>query len=88
MPNLEVPVEARVTLNKWGNGAGFLVPKKMRDELGVKAGDELDLVVTDDGGLRVSPVKKRPTLHDLMAGYEGPVPEFIDPGESKGREIW
>lgn len=81
-------MEARVTLNKWGNGAGILVPKKMRDELGMKPGDELDVATTADGAIRIAPARTRPTLHSLMAGYGGPAPEFIDPGKSAGREIW
>lgn len=29
-----------------------------------------------------------PTLHDIMANYDGPAPEHVDPGRPIGREIW
>lgn len=71
-----------------GQRGGFLVHKKTRDELGVKPGDTFDLSMTEDGALEALPSWERPTLHSLMEEYEGPVPEFIDPGKSAGGEIW
>lgn len=76
------------TLSKWGNGAGILVPKAIRDELGLEVGDRVRFETTGPG--RVSLVaERRPwTLSSLMAGYDGPTPEFIDPGTSFGKEVW
>ena len=78
-----------VTLAKWGNGRGILLPKEMCDMLEVEVGDKLSLVLDESQRcIRVEPVGSY-TLASLMEGYEGPKSEELDvPGESAGKELW
>lgn len=76
------------TLSKWGNGVGLLVPKAVRDALGLGVGDRVRFESTDDGRVELVPEGGPWTLHSLMAGYDGPAPDFVDPGASFGREVW
>ena len=38
-----------VTIRKIGNSEGIIIPKDVLDQLGVKAGDTLDMTVTGSG---------------------------------------
>lgn len=78
---------ATATISKWGNGAGILIPKSVREMLGLNIGDKVRFEV--NGKKATIELDERPwTLHELMKDYKGPKPEFIDPGQSVGREIW
>ena len=82
-------MEPTATLARWGNGMGVLIPKVVRDRLGLELGDKVRF---EESGRRRgrswSPEKQPWTLSSLMAGYDGPRQEFIDPGTSVGREVW
>ena len=54
----------------------------------LKVGDKVRFEDSADGGVELLPEKPAWTLSSLMAGYEGPRPECIDPGASYGREVW
>lgn len=72
---------------KWGNGAGLLLPKSVRESLGLHVGDRVRFTV-GEGEATLEPAEREWTLHGLMKGYAGPKPEFIDPGLSAGKEVW
>jgi putative addiction module antidote len=38
-----------VTIRKIGNSEGVIIPKEVLDRLGLKAGDELEMIVRDGG---------------------------------------
>ena len=76
------------TLTKWGNGAGLLIPKAVRETLGIKVGDSIRFETTTTGQVTLVADKRPWTLHDLMEGYDGATADFIDPGRSFGREEW
>ena len=44
-----------------------VIPKAMRDRLGIGPGDEVDFVL-DDGAVRVEPVREGPSLRGRFAG--------------------
>ncbi|PZM16926.1 AbrB/MazE/SpoVT family DNA-binding domain-containing protein [Rhizobium tubonense] len=45
-----------VVIRKIGNSEGVIIPKEVLDRLGLKAGDELELV-TNNGGMQMQPVE-------------------------------
>jgi antitoxin MazE len=57
----------RVQISKWGNSPAVRLPKRVADALGLKLGQELDLVV-EGRELRLKPVLTRPEyrIEDLV----------------------
>jgi len=49
----------RVALRKFGNSAGLIIPKSILAELGVTAGDAVDMTL-EEGRIVVAPVKRSP----------------------------
>jgi antitoxin MazE len=45
--------EATMRVSKWGNSLAVRLPKKLVDELGLKEGDELNVVAAKDGVIEV-----------------------------------
>lgn len=56
---------ATVTLRKIGNSDGVVIPKTILEELGLKRGQDLELLVHDHD-LLMRPVKKEPSLNVLV----------------------
>jgi len=75
-----------VTLSKWGNGQGILLPKQLCEKLGLKTGDKLT-VDAQEGKLIIKPEKSY-RIESLLEGYTGPKPEEYDWGKPMGREMW
>ena len=74
-----------VTLQKWGNSVGLRVPKPLLEQLGLKEGSEVDLVVE---GNRLVIKQRRPTLAELLAQCRPENrPDPIDFGPPVGREL-
>ena len=74
-----------VTLQKWGNSVGLRVPKPLLEQLGLKEGSEVDLVVE---GNRLVVKQRRPTLAELLAQCKPENrPDPIDFGPPVGREF-
>jgi antitoxin MazE len=74
-----------VTLQKWGNSVGLRVPKPLLEQLGLKEGSEVDLVVE---GNRLVVKQRRPTLAELLAQCRPENrPDPIDFGPPVGREL-
>lgn len=74
------------TITRVGNSVGLIIPKEYRVP-GFSQGDKVQIEKTD-GALIIRPIKEPMTLQSLMRGYDGPKPEFIEPGASIGKEIW
>ena len=49
----------RVAIRKLGNSSGIIIPKSMLTEIGIAAGDAVDLSL-EDGRIAITPVKRRP----------------------------
>ena len=49
----------RAAIRKLGNSSGVILPKSMLAEIGVAAGDPVDLSMKD-GHITITPVKRRP----------------------------
>jgi antitoxin MazE len=49
----------RAAIRKLGNSSGVIIPKFMQAEIGVSAGDTVDLSL-DGGRITITPIKRRP----------------------------
>jgi antitoxin MazE len=49
----------RAAIRKLGNSSGIIIPKSMLTEIGVAAGDTVELSL-EEGRIAITPVKKRP----------------------------
>jgi antitoxin MazE len=49
----------RSAIRKLGNSSGVIIPKSMLAEVGLAAGDAVDLSL-EDGRIAITPVKRRP----------------------------
>ncbi|WKB35533.1 AbrB/MazE/SpoVT family DNA-binding domain-containing protein [Terrilactibacillus sp. S3-3] len=58
-------VDMTTTAKKWGNSLGIRLAKPIAEEVGIQDGTELTYRVVD-GGIFVKPVKRKPTLDDLL----------------------
>ncbi len=82
----------RVQIAKWGNSTAVRLPKAIVEELRVKPGEEVEIVV-EGGEARLRPIRTRPVyrLEDLVAEMKrlGPEnePPFEDWGPDRGAEI-
>ena len=76
------------TVQKWGNSLGIRIPKRIAENLDIVNGSELELKESKDG-LVLKPIRKDPTLEELMAGItKENQHEEIDWGNPEGNEVW
>jgi antitoxin MazE len=74
-----------VTLQKWGNSVGVRLPKPMLEQVGLKEGAQVDVLVE---GNHLVIRRKRLKLADLLAQCKPENrPDPIDWGPPVGREI-
>jgi len=82
----------KVQLAKWGNSTAVRLPKAVAQELGLRPGTQLDLVV-EGREVRLRPVEKSPRelLDEIVAEMRrlGPEhePEEVDWGPDRGSEV-
>jgi antitoxin component of MazEF toxin-antitoxin module len=76
---MEQTVTARVTLTKWGNSQGFIIPKAICRAAEFRVGDSAVIQVDEHGRIvldhEVAPPYARGRvvrLEELAAGWEGP----------------
>jgi antitoxin MazE len=65
----------RVAIRRLGNSSGVIIPKSMLIEIGIAAGDSVDLSL-EDGRIAITPVKRRP-----REGWAEAFPEIGELGE-------
>ncbi len=70
-------------ISRWGDSLAVRLPKAVLDQLGLKEGQEVDLVVKE-GEVRIRPVGKRPTLDELVAEMDRLGPDYEPPFEDWG----
>lgn len=57
----------RTSIRKWGNSNGVILPMAVIDNLKCRLGDELEIVMTDNGVL-LTPAAPVYTLEEMLAG--------------------
>ena len=69
------------TIQKWGNGTGIRLPKKMLLKEGLGIGQQMSLEV-QDGNVILKPVKEKPpiTINSLLKG--------VTPEQVGGEMYW
>jgi antitoxin MazE len=78
-----------VTLSKWGNGQGILIPKRYREQLGLKAGDKVSITAEKERIIIERPEEKY-TLEARKRNWDGkgkPLRD-CDWGKPVGKEMW
>lgn len=80
----------RAPIRKLGNSSGVIIPKPILSQIGVEAGDDLDLSLDEDR-IVLAPVKRNPregwadaAKRLAEAGDDAPVwPEFGNAGDTE-----
>lgn len=76
------------TIQKWGNSQAVRIPKAILEMAELSENDRVELRV-QEGILLIIPVKKRKTLADRIAEYEGDYRcREWDTGKPSGNEVW
>ena len=66
------------TLRNLGGSIAIALPKKLLTSLGLSSGSEVDITIKD-GSMIISPLKKKYTLAEMIAGMEiGDLPSDAD----------
>ncbi len=80
---------ATTQLAKWGNSLALRIPKAIADSAGLRKGDPVSLRVSEEGGIVVSPGRRRYRLAALVSRITAKNrPEETDWGKPVGREMW
>ena len=75
------------TIQKWGNSKAVRLPKGLLESLDLQENDKVKINV-DDGRVIITPLRKKITLRERLASYEGRYqPEEWDTGKSRGKEL-
>ncbi|CAM8082679.1 MULTISPECIES: AbrB/MazE/SpoVT family DNA-binding domain-containing protein [Enterobacter] len=82
----------RITIKKWGNSAGMVIPGVVMKALGLKPGQSMEARVTNNQ-LVLTPVTKQYSLEELLAQCDMSAPEISEQevwGNAKpaGDEVW
>lgn len=79
----------RVKIQKWGNSLALRIPKPFAEDMGVREGTTVQLLVSE-GTLVAAPIRARKTrLKDLLAKVtKANLHTEVDTGIPVGREIW
>ena len=77
-----------MTIKKWGNSQGIIIPKKILKDLNLSVGEAIDLEVFNN---QIILKKKHEinTIYDLFQNYDGGYfkADLVDFKEDMGREV-
>jgi antitoxin MazE len=62
-------------VSKWGNSLAVRLPKTLVEAMGLKAGDDVDLVAIGRHELGLSKIDKRAQFLDRIKEFNWPLPE-------------
>ncbi|MBV9246234.1 MAG: AbrB/MazE/SpoVT family DNA-binding domain-containing protein [Methylobacteriaceae bacterium] len=62
-------------VSKWGNSLAVRLPKRVVEELGLQAGEEIDLMPVDRRRFEVQKRDRRAEFLDKMKRFSFPLPE-------------
>lgn len=76
------------TIQKWGNSQAVRLPKAVLEMASLKENDRVEIKV-QDGNLVIIPVKKRLSLKERIAEYQGDYHcSEWDTGKPAGKEVF
>jgi antitoxin ChpS len=83
----------RITIKKWGNSAGMVIPGVVLAELGLKVGQSMEAEVKNNQLILKPVARKRYTLEELLAQCDLNAPmqseeEVWGKDNPVGKEIW
>jgi antitoxin MazE len=74
-------------IQKWGNSQGVRIPKAILKKASLKENDRVEILV-EDGNLVIRPVRKRISLAERIAEYQGGYePTEWETGSPVGKEV-
>lgn len=62
-------------VSKWGNSLAIRLPKRLVDDMGLKPGDELDVVTAAKRQIEVEKVDRRERFLKAMEQFRWPAPK-------------
>lgn len=82
----------RITIKKWGNSAGMVIPGVVMKALGLKPGQSMEAHVTNNQ-LVLTPLTKQYSLEELLAQCDMSAPEISEQevcrsAKPAGDEVW
>ncbi len=79
-----------VTIKKWGNSQGIIIPKYILNDLNWKDNEEVDISTKSNQIIITKSIKnKRKNIKELFAGFDGKyVKTEINWGKPVGKEVW
>jgi len=79
----------KIRVQMWGNSLALRIPKPFACEFNLKHNSEVDVSI-EDGQILVKPVAQNPFDLDEMLKQitKKNIPDLVDFGEPKGKEIW
>lgn len=73
---------------KWGNSLALRIPRELASSHRLEEGSSVE-IIEENGGLRLRPVAKRPSLEELLQGItKENLQEEFNVGTSRGKEVW
>ncbi|MDP3089806.1 MAG: AbrB/MazE/SpoVT family DNA-binding domain-containing protein [Nitrospira sp.] len=79
----------KTTAQKWGNSLAIRVPKSVAMQVGLKAHDDLEIVVQEGNVVLKPHLRRIYRLDDLVQRITSKnVHDEIDTGDPAGREVW
>lgn len=79
----------KVKLSRWGNSLAVRIPSPIAKEAELRVGTSVDITAVPDGGLRLTPIRRSPTIEKLVAEItDDNRHDERDWGEPVGNESW
>jgi len=72
----------RITIKKWGNSAGMVIPGVVLNELGLKVGQSMEAEVKNNQLILKPAIRKRYTLEELLAQCD------MDALQNSEEDVW
>jgi antitoxin component of MazEF toxin-antitoxin module len=78
------------TIRRWGNSSAVRIPRDILTGANLEEGSDVEIALTKEGEITLRAVRKRKTIQELFAGYDGGFfqTEEVDWGRPQGDEVW
>ena len=78
------------TIGKWGNASAVRLPQPFCEQLGLKVGDRITMLIGEGNSIVIRPANDQHTLQARLASWKGGryQSEELDWGEPAGKELW